>query len=113
MASHDAIKNKHQNNNVGTQDTTINAGFSGPKSGHRKKPFKENKDGPSSLDKIMDRPCQTNGSPDKPANHTNRNCWVFKQAGKLNAEHKGMGPPSDNEGEETRQSNTGGQNVTS
>ena len=34
---------------------------------------------------------------------------VFKQAGKLNAEHKGKGPPSDSDDEETRQRNTGGQ----
>ena len=87
----------------------VNAGFSGSKTGQRKKPFKANRDGPSSLDKILDRPCQIHGSPDKPANHTNRNCWVFKQAGKLNAEHKGKGPPSDSEEEEARLPSTGGQ----
>ena len=52
-----------------------------------KKPFKANRDRPSNLDKILDRPCQIHGTPDKPATHTNRSCWVFKQAGKLNAEH--------------------------
>lgn len=71
-------KNKHRNNNNDDADnTTVNARFSGPKSGQRNKPFKGNKDGPSSLDKILERPCQIHGA-DKPANHTNRNCWVFK-----------------------------------
>ena len=37
-------KHKRQNNN---KDTTVNAKFSGSKSGQRKKPFKGNKDGPS------------------------------------------------------------------
>jgi hypothetical protein len=102
-------KHKRRNNNEGTQDTAVNAGFSGSKTGQRKKPFKANRDGPSNLDKILDRPCQIHGTPDKPANHTNRSCWVFKQAGKLNAKHKGKGPPSDSDDEETRQPNTGGQ----
>ena len=30
-------KHKHQNNNEGAQDTAVNAGFSGPKPGQRKK----------------------------------------------------------------------------
>ena len=102
-------KNMHRNNNAGTQDTAVNAGFSGPKSGQRKKPLKANRDGPSNLDKILDRPCQIHGNPDKPANHTNRSCWVFKQAGKLNAEQKGKRPPGDSDDEETHQPNTGGQ----
>ena len=102
-------KHKRRNNNEGTQDTTVNAGFSGSKPGQRKKPFKANKDGPSSLDRILDRPCQIHGTPDKPANHTNRNCSVFKQADKLNAEHKGKGPPNDDDDQAPHQPNTGGQ----
>ena len=51
----------------------------------------------SSLDRILDRSCQIHGTPDKPANHTNRECWVFKQAGKLNAENKDKGLHSDDE----------------
>ena len=90
-------------------DKAVNAGFSGSKPGQWKKPFKANRDGPSNLDKILDRPCQIHGTPDKPATHTNRSCSVFKQASKLNAEHKGKGPPSDSDDEETRQPNTGGQ----
>ena len=42
--------------------------------------------------------------PDKPANHTNRDCWVFKQAGKLIAENNDKGLHSDDE-EETRPPN--------
>ena len=73
-------RNKHkcQNNNEETEDTAVNAGFSGSKPGQRKKSFKGNRDGPSNLDKILDRPCQLHRSPNKPANQSNRNCWVFK-----------------------------------
>ena len=39
--------------------------------------------------------------PEKPANHTNRDCWVFKQAGKLIVENNDKGLHSDDE-EETR-----------
>ena len=90
-------KNKHRNNEESPDNTTVNAGFRGSRSGQRKKPFKGNKDSPSNLAKILDRPCQIHGTPDKPANHTNREGWVFKQGGKLNAEHKGKGPQSEDE----------------
>ena len=63
---------------------------------------------PSSLGKILEWPCQIHGTPDKPANHTNGNCWVFKQAGKLNTEHKGKGPPSKDD-DDPRQPKPGGQ----
>ena len=56
------------------------------------------------MDKILDRPCQIHGTPNKPANHSNENCWVFKQAGKLNTEHKGKGPPSEDDDEPHQQS---------
>ena len=58
---------------------------------------------------MLDRPCQIHGTPDKPANHTNRDCWVFKQDGKLNAEHKEKGSQIKNDDEEPRPPNTGGQ----
>ena len=45
------------------------------------------------------RLCQIHGTPNKPANHTNRDCWVFKQAGKLNAENRDKGLHSDDEEE--------------
>ena len=59
-------KNKRRSNNEGTQDIRVNVGFSGSKTGQRKKPFKANRDGPSSLDKILDRPCQIHGAPTNP-----------------------------------------------
>jgi hypothetical protein len=86
----------------------VNAGFSGSKSGPRKKPSKGNRDGPTALDRILDRPCQIHGTPDKPANHTNRNCWVIKQAGKLSTEDLGKGPRSEDD-DEPCGPNTGGQ----
>ena len=81
-------RHKRRSNGDNTDDTAVNAGFIGSKSGQRKKPFKKNNSGSSSLDRILDRPCQIHGTPDKPANHTNRSCWVFKQAGKLNTKNK-------------------------
>ena len=57
---------------------------------------------------MLDKLCQIHGTSEKPANHTHRECWVFKQAGKLNAEHKGTEMPSEDE-DEPRQPNTGGQ----
>ena len=83
-------RNRHRrrSNDNNTDDATINAGFTGSMSGQRKKPYKRNNEGPSSLDLILDRPCQIQGTPDKQANHTNRVCSVFKQAGKLKRDHK-------------------------
>ena len=78
------------------------------KPGQRKKPLKRTTQGPSNLDRILDRLCQIHGTPEKPANHTNRDCWVFKQAGKLIAENNDKGLHSDDE-EETRPPNTRGQ----
>ena len=92
-------KQKRRINGDNAEDTTINAGFRGSKSGQQKKPFKRNPRGPSSLDRILDRSCQIHGTPDKPANHTNRDCWVFKHAGKLNAKNKDKGLHSNNEEE--------------
>ena len=101
-ASSDAIDTNAEAMAITPDDTTVNAGFSGSKSGQRKKPYKRNNEGPSSLDRILDRPCQIHGTPDKQANHTNRDCWVFKQAGKLNAENKEKGSQSEHEDEEPR-----------
>ena len=39
----------------------------------------------------------------KPANHTHRECWVFKQSGKLNAVHKGEDTPREDEDEPPNQ----------
>ena len=48
-----------------------------------------------------------NGTPDKPANHTNRECWVFKQAGKLIA--KNMDKRLHSDDEEPKPPNNNGQ----
>ena len=102
-------RNKHKRriNGDNTEDAAVNAGFRGSKPGQRKKPFKRNTQGPSSLDRILDRSCQIHGTPEKPANHTNRDCWVFKQAGKLIAENNDKGLHRDDE-EELRQTNIEG-----
>src|SRR5215216_4737788 len=84
-------KHKCRSNNENTEDTAVNARFSGSKSGQRKKPLKGNKDGPSSLDKILDRPCKINATPDKPANHSNINCWVFKHVVSQTPKTRGEG----------------------
>ena len=100
-------KHKHRKYGENAENTTVNAGFRGSKSGQRKGPPKIKNPGPSSLDRILDRSCQNHDTPDKPANHTNRECWVFKQAGKLNAENKEKGLHSD-DNEEPQLPNTGG-----
>ena len=84
-------KQKRHTNGDNAEDTAVNAGFRGSKSGQRKKPFKRNPRGPSSLDRILDRLCQIHGTPEKSANHTNRDCWVFKQAGKLSSDNEDKG----------------------
>ena len=101
-------RHKRRSNGDNTKDTAVNAGFSGSKSGQRKKSFKRNNPGPSSLDHILDRPCQIHGTPDKPANHTNRDSWVFKQADELNAKNKEKGSQSEDDYEEPRPLNPGG-----
>ena len=73
-------KSKRRSNEDSPNNTAVNAGFRGSRPGQRKKPLKGSRDGPSSLNKILDRLCQIHGTSDKPANHTNRECWVFKQA---------------------------------
>lgn len=86
----------------------VNAGFRGSRPNQQNKQSKGSKEGPSGLNKVLDRLCQIHGTCDKPANHTHRECWVFKQADKLNVEHKERETPSEDE-DEPRQPNTGGQ----
>ena len=43
---HNKKKLKHKNGGSDTEDAAINAGFTGPRSGQKRKPFKGNKDGP-------------------------------------------------------------------
>jgi len=102
-------KHNSRNDNERSRDTEVNAGFSNRKPSQRKKPFMANKDKPSNLDRILDQPCQIHSHVDKPAYHTNKSCWVFKQAGKLNAKHKGRRPPGGRDDGEVHQPNTGGQ----
>ena len=71
-------KNKRQNKEESPDNTTVNAGFRGSRPDQQKKPFKGSKEGPSGLNRVLDRLCQIHGTPDKPANHTHRECWVFK-----------------------------------
>ena len=106
--SHGVIKTNAKTRKESPDNTTVNAGFRGSRPDQQKKPSKGSKEGPSGLNRVLDRLCQIHGTPDKPAKHTHRECWVFKQAGKLNAEQKGRETPSEGE-DETRQSNTGGQ----
>ena len=87
----------------------VNAGFSGSKSGQRKGTLKNNNSGPSSLDRILDRQCQIHGTPGTPATHTNKECWVFKQAGRAGAKNGEGGSQSGDGNEEPRSPNTGGQ----
>ena len=60
-------KNKRRHSNGDSENTVVNAGFSNSKPGQRKKPSKGNRDGPTALDKILDRPCQIHDTPNKPA----------------------------------------------
>ena len=84
-------RNKHKRDKYGdkTNNTTINAGFRVSKPGQRKGPHKNTNPGPSSLDRILARQCQIHGDLETPATHTNRECWVFKQAGRAGARDKG------------------------
>ena len=86
-------RNKHKRRKYGenAKDTAVNAGFSGSKSGQRKGPLKNNNLGPSCLDRILDRQRQIHGTPGTPATHTNRECWVFKQAGRAGAKNRDGG----------------------
>ena len=97
-------KNKHRNKEDSPKSTAVNAKFRSSQLGQQKLPSKGNRDELSSLNKILDKICQIHSTPDKPANHTHRECWVFKQSGKLNAEHKGQDTPSEDEDEPRKQS---------
>ena len=86
------------------KSTVVNAGFKSSRQNHKKLPLKDNRDELSNLNKILDKICQIHSTPGKPANHTHRDCWVFKQSGKLNAEHKGLDTPSGDDDEPHKQS---------
>ena len=96
--------NKHRNKEDSPKGTAVNAGFRSSRPGQQKPPSKGARDELSSLNKILDQICQIHSTPDKPANHTHRECWVFKQFGKLNTEHEGQDTPSEDEDEPRKQS---------
>ena len=93
--------NKRRNKEDSPKSTAVNAGFRSSRPGQKKLPSKGNRDELSSLNQILDK---IHSTPDKPANHTHRECWVFKKSGKLNAEHKGQDTPSEDEDEPHKQS---------
>lgn len=86
------------------KNTTVNAGFKSSRPNNKTLPLKDNSDELSNLNKIFDRICQIHSTPRKPANHTHRDCWVFKQSGRLKAEHKGLDTPSEDDDEPHKQS---------
>ena len=65
-------RHKRRNNGDNAEDTAVNAGFMGSKSSQRNGPLKNDNSGPSSVDRILDRPCQIHGTLETPATHTNR-----------------------------------------
>lgn len=96
-------KNKHQNKSP-KDDKEVNAGFSNQQSSGKKRQFQSKKGGGggSALDKILDQPCaihRTKKDGDLPVNHTNRNYWVFKQAGKVSVGNTDKPDPRNNEGQ--------------
>ena len=94
--------NKRRNKEDSPKSTTVNAKFKSSRPG-QKPPLKGTRDELSSLNKILDQVCQIHSTPGKPANHTHRECWVFKQSGKLNVVHKGEDTPSADEDEPPKQ----------
>ena len=101
-------KNKRHINSDNNEDTVVNAGFRGSKSGQRKSHSKELLQVRPIWTEYSTARARYTASPEKPANHTNRDCWVFKQVGKLIAENNDKGLHSDDE-EETRPPNNRGQ----
>ena len=99
-------KDQRRNKENGPNSTTVNAGFRNSRQNNKTLSLKDNSDELSNLNKILDRLCQIHGTSGKPANHTHRDCWVFKQSGRL-AEHKGLDTPS--ESDETQKQHSGKQ----
>ena len=91
--------NKRWNKEDSMKSMAVNAGFKSSRPGQQKPPSKGARDELTSLNKILDQICQTHSTLGKPANHTHRECWVFKQSGKLNAVHKGEDTPSEDKDE--------------
>ena len=92
-------KDQRQNKGNSPKSTAVNAGFKSSRQNQRKPPLKDNRDELSNLNKILDKICQIHSTPGNPANHTHRDCWVFEQSGKLNAEHKVLDTSSEDDDE--------------
>jgi len=90
-------KDQRRNKENGLNSTMVNAGFKSSWPNNKRLPLMDNSDELSNLNKILDRLCQIHSTPEKPANHTHRDCWVFKQSDRLNAEHKGLETPSESD----------------
>ena len=71
-------KDQRRNKENGPNSTAVNAGFKSSRPNNKTLPLKDNSDELSNLNKILDRMCQIHSTPGKPANHTHRDCWVFK-----------------------------------
>ena len=96
-------KDQRRNKENGPNSTAVNAGFKSSRPNNKTLPLEDNSDELSNLNNILDRLCQIHGTSGKPANHTHRDCWVFKQSGRLNAEHKGLDTPSEDDDESHKQ----------
>ena len=97
-------KDLRRNKENDPNSTAVNAGFKSSRQNNKTLPLKDNSDELSKLNKILDRLCQIHGTFGKPANRTHRDCWVFKQSGRLNAEHKGLDTPSESDETQTQRS---------
>ena len=97
-------KDQRRNKEKSPKSTAVNAGFKSSRPNNKTLPLKDNSDELSNLNKILDRICQIHSTSGRPANHTHRDCWVFKQSGRLNAEHKGLDAPSEDDDEPHQQS---------
>src|SRR3954469_17306392 len=97
-------KDRRRTKENSPKSMAVNAGFKSSRQNQKKPPLQDNRDELSNLNKILDRICQIHSTPGKPANHTHRDCWVLKQSGKLNAEHKGLDTPSKDDDEPRKQS---------
>ena len=97
-------KYQRRNKENGPKNMAVNAGFKSSRPNIKALPIKDNSDELSNLNKILDRICQIHSTPGKPANHTHRDCWVFKQSDKLNAERKLLDIPSEDDEKPHKQS---------
>ena len=92
-------KDQRRNKENGPKNTAVNAEFKSSRPNSKPLPLNDNSDELSNLNKILDKICQIHSTPGKPANHNHRDCWVFKQSGRLNTEHKGPDTPSEDDDE--------------